>query len=292
MRLQVDAEFRDIFPAQSEGERQLLEESILRHGVLEPIRHWRGIIVDGYTRYAICEKHKIAFSHKSMDFADRAEAITWIIRNQIGRRNLSREQVRYLWGKHFANVTEPQFDGDTPKMSIRAASKAAGVPLATASRSIKFAKEVDKMPRQKRKDALAGAKRKTADSEPQSTRPTNVSEGRVPLSVAQVAASKALPDCMVMIDKIIATIKRSANDDTGAWLATAPLTIALMQARECIAAGLFYDVCPECNGKKGGCDDCRRAGWVPRFRYDELCGIAGTQAVSGGGGAKTKGAGG
>lgn len=282
MKLQIDPEFRDACPPLTPGEYELLEADVLKNGVRDPILHWKGIVVDGHNRYGIALKHGISFQGKPMNFTDRAEALTWIIRNQIARRNLSKEQIKYLWGKHFATLTMPSFDPKKPAKSIRAVAKESGVPRTEVKRAIKFAKEVDDMPAEKRKSTLAGKeRRKPKEAEPEKPVITQASEGRIPIWLRETAESKALPKCLSLIDEIIATIKKAANDDTGAWLATGPLMIALDQARACIAAGTFFDICPECNARKGGCDDCRRTGWVPRFRYDELCGVASAQTVSG-----------
>ena len=52
--------------------------------------------------YAILQKHpEIYFSTMPLRFENREEAIAWICRNQLGRRNLSPEQKRYLLGKQY-----------------------------------------------------------------------------------------------------------------------------------------------------------------------------------------------
>jgi len=47
------------------------------------------ILVDGHNRYSICKKHDIHFDVVHKFFADRSEALLWIIDNQFGRRNLA-----------------------------------------------------------------------------------------------------------------------------------------------------------------------------------------------------------
>jgi N6-adenosine-specific RNA methylase IME4 len=47
------------------------------------------LLIDGHNRYEICTKNGIGFETVERDFADRSEAIEWIIRNQFGRRNLT-----------------------------------------------------------------------------------------------------------------------------------------------------------------------------------------------------------
>ena len=63
---------------------------------------WNNTLVDGHNRYAILQKHpEIYFSTMPLRFENREEAIAWICRNQLGRRNLSPEQKRYLLGKQY-----------------------------------------------------------------------------------------------------------------------------------------------------------------------------------------------
>lgn len=42
--------------------------------------------------------------------------------------------------------------------------------------------------------------------------------------------------------------------------------------RETIAAGVPHTVCRSCEGAKGGCEDCRKTGWLPEWREKELHG--------------------
>ena len=60
------------------------------------------LYADEHNRYAILQKHpEIYFSTMPLRFENREEAIAWICRNQLGRRNLSPEQKRYLLGKQY-----------------------------------------------------------------------------------------------------------------------------------------------------------------------------------------------
>ena len=63
---------------------------------------WNNTLVDGHNRYAILQKHpEIYFSTMPLRFENREEALAWICKNQLGRRNLSPEQKRYLLGKQY-----------------------------------------------------------------------------------------------------------------------------------------------------------------------------------------------
>lgn len=99
--LKIDPELQSIIPPLSDEEFKLLRDSILEIGeVLEPICIWQGIIVDGHNRWKIIqEKPDILYRVHEMIFADRLEAIEWMYRNQLGRRNLSDEMRSYVRGK-------------------------------------------------------------------------------------------------------------------------------------------------------------------------------------------------
>ena len=86
--LEKNTRFQNALPRHADGEYTILEDGIKRDGTLDTIKTWHGMIVDGYTRYEICHKHKIPFAIEELDFANEDEAYLWIIKNQLGRRNL------------------------------------------------------------------------------------------------------------------------------------------------------------------------------------------------------------
>ena len=90
--LTVDPEFRDLISPLNEEELKLLEESLVADGCESPLIVWNGVIVDGHNRYAICRKHDIPFSIQEKHFDTREEVMLWMLRNQLGRRNLNSYQ--------------------------------------------------------------------------------------------------------------------------------------------------------------------------------------------------------
>lgn len=101
--LTIDPEFRDKISPMTEEEFRQLEENILKAGrVRSPITVWNNIIVDGHNRWAIIQKHPdIPYEVEEEHFADRYEAIVWICKNQLGRRNLTDAQKTYLIGRQY-----------------------------------------------------------------------------------------------------------------------------------------------------------------------------------------------
>ena len=103
INLKIDPEFQNQIPPLTDDEFKQLEENILKEGkLLSPLIVWNNTLVDGHNRYTILQKHpEICFSTMPLRFENREEAVAWICRNQLGRRNLSPEQKRYLLGKQY-----------------------------------------------------------------------------------------------------------------------------------------------------------------------------------------------
>ena len=102
-KLIIDPEFRDKIPPLTEDEFSLLEENILSDGaVFSPLVVWDGIILDGHNRYEIIQKHpELIYAVHEMQFTNRYEALSWICKNQLGRRNLTPQQKKYLIGQRY-----------------------------------------------------------------------------------------------------------------------------------------------------------------------------------------------
>ena len=81
--------FEGVKPKLSTREFANLTEDIRQHGVLTPILVYKGKIIDGHNRYHICKEYNIPFETKEMNFSSDSEAIIWIIKEQVGKRNLT-----------------------------------------------------------------------------------------------------------------------------------------------------------------------------------------------------------
>ena len=161
-RLKIDPEFQSKIPPLTFEELNLLETNILEEGrILNPLIVWNGLIVDGHNRFAILKNHpEIKYTVLEKEFANRYEAIVWICRNQLGRRNLTLEQKKYLMGKQYEaekNVSYnrgnqytsleksgcSQFGNSQNRRTCSRIAKENGVSKNTVLRSETFAKEVD-----------------------------------------------------------------------------------------------------------------------------------------------------
>ena len=101
--LRVSPEFASRIPPLSDREFRQLEENILSEGCAwSPIVSWNDVIVDGHNRYRILLKHpEIHYFIYEKSFPDMEAALAWICKNQLGRRNLTPNQRKYLIGKRY-----------------------------------------------------------------------------------------------------------------------------------------------------------------------------------------------
>lgn len=119
--LVIDPEFKAQIPPLTEDERKQLEENILADGeILSPILAWNDTIVDGHNRYEILQSHpEIPYNVRSLYLETREQVLAWICKNQLGRRNLTPEQKKFLMGKQYdAEKQAEGFHGNqhTPPM--------------------------------------------------------------------------------------------------------------------------------------------------------------------------------
>ncbi len=106
-QITIDDEFQKLIPAMSDEERKQLEENIVAQGgARDPITLWLRddfdfVLLDGHNRYEICTRVGLPFTAVAMDFGTRDEAADWIDRNQLGRRNLSKQDYKLLLGRRY-----------------------------------------------------------------------------------------------------------------------------------------------------------------------------------------------
>ncbi len=205
--LKIDPEFQGKIPPLTFEELNQLEANILRDGrIINPIIVWRGLIVDGHNRYTIAKKHpEIPFTVHEKEFASRYEAIIWICKNQLGRRNLTPEQKKYLIGKQY-EAEKCANGGDrkspaaksgsqignligNPKTCKRIATEN-GVSKNTVIRAEEFAKGVDAA-----EEAVPGTRQKVLSGEVKPTAAEIASVARAPPEerpalVAEICKSK------------------------------------------------------------------------------------------------------
>ena len=116
--LVIDKEFEELLPVLTPEEFERLEQSILKNGMLDPIKVWeeastgKYIIIDGHNRYKILKKNNISLNYwenYKIMYADelptRDDVKRWMLEQQLGRRNLS-EAEKYEIVQKFKSVFE------------------------------------------------------------------------------------------------------------------------------------------------------------------------------------------
>jgi hypothetical protein len=106
-------EFESLIPPLKPEEFEQLEASLIAEGCREPLIVWnhggQHILIDGHNRYRICQKHGLEYRVQVRDFDDPESVRTWMVKLQLGRRNLTPEQQSYLRGLRY--LTEKQTHG-------------------------------------------------------------------------------------------------------------------------------------------------------------------------------------
>lgn len=140
----IDPELSQLIPPLQPDELAQLESNILAEGCRDPLVVWRGTLLDGHNRLRICEKHGIPYRVVEIDLPDREAAEDWIDANQLGRRNLTPDQMSLLRGRRLNRMKGPQ-GGDTANRQNVALELASlyGVSDRTIERDGQFAAAVE-----------------------------------------------------------------------------------------------------------------------------------------------------
>lgn len=107
-KIEISEQLRDLIRPLNEMEYNQLEENILAEGCKVPLVVYkeseeRYLIVDGHNRYKICTEHGLPYSVEVMDFDGLEQVRQYMINNQLGRRNLTKQEMHYYIGLKYEN---------------------------------------------------------------------------------------------------------------------------------------------------------------------------------------------
>jgi|LUML01.1.fsa_nt_gb hypothetical protein len=140
MDLKIDDEFREILRGLEGVEREQLERNIIAAGeVYDDIVVWGDIVVDGMHRYAIASEHGLPYKVRHAEFSSRREALTWIVSNQLGRRNLSQVDRAVLRN---ALVNAKVESGEPVTHAVASVAKQEKVSVSTINKDRRIADKV------------------------------------------------------------------------------------------------------------------------------------------------------
>lgn len=134
MSIKVDPEFKNLIPPLSPDEYQMLEQSCVDEGIRDALIVWEtlegdDILIDGHNRWEISARHAgIPFEIKKYNFDTREEAIEWIIRNQLGRRNIPSYVRAELILKLKPRIAEQAKEKETERKTTYQKSEKSNLP--------------------------------------------------------------------------------------------------------------------------------------------------------------------
>lgn len=101
-------ELRELIRPLSKSEFEQLEQNIITEGIRDMLILWkRGeehILVDGHNRFSISQKYGLDFRFLEREFADIDAVKEWMITNQLGKRNLTENEISYLRGLQYRQM--------------------------------------------------------------------------------------------------------------------------------------------------------------------------------------------
>ncbi len=163
MNLAIDHEFEALCPPLTESEMEHLAASIEADGVRDAVVYWsnspdgRKVVIDGHNRKFVAEQVGSPYPTLGMEFPDRDAVMMWMLKNQLGRRNVTpmqrdvllarmyQERVKPVGNPNCITVTQLKnpaendpfgvFD-DEPQTTAEAVAEDAGVSPATVNRAL------------------------------------------------------------------------------------------------------------------------------------------------------------
>ncbi|WP_373807358.1 plasmid replication/partition related protein [Delftia acidovorans] len=90
MDIVVNEELKAYIDPLTPDELDALERSILAEGCRDALVLWNDLLIDGHTRYAICQKHGLPFNTvQATQFKNMDDVHLWMIDQHLGRRSVS-----------------------------------------------------------------------------------------------------------------------------------------------------------------------------------------------------------
>jgi transposase-like protein len=191
--LRVDPEFHCWMCQLTAEERAQLEANLRAEGCRDPLVVWPQddgppILLDGHNRYEICQQYGLPFRMaEAQGISTREDAQIWIVRNQLGRRNLTdfqrielAEWLRPLFEERArenqgirTDLPQTFAEGLTPVETREKIAKAAGVSRETVRKAEVILEEAD----EPTKEALRRGTRKIHGVYQGLRRPRGASDG-------------------------------------------------------------------------------------------------------------------
>lgn len=168
---------KDLIRPLDNDEIELLKSNILTNGCQDSLKVWQTtqkvinplsvtneeqfVLIDGHNRYKICTENNVSFAVSIMKFQAIDDVISWMIDLQLGRRNMSPNEIAYYRGLKYnqEKKLEKTDNFSTVGTTLKTAQKLAqqyGINEKTIRRDAEFAKGVESLSRDLKRDFLNG----------------------------------------------------------------------------------------------------------------------------------------
>ena len=224
-------ELQSLIPPLQNAEYEQLESNIRKDGCREALLIWQttqniidgtantspvNVLIDGHNRYSICTKNNIDFKVALREFPTLQAVRDFMIDNQLGRRNLTPEQMSYLRGLKYRN--ERQATGrpvlNEAVTGEKEEKQAAGVP-GERTRD-KLAKEFNVSPRTilRDRDYSEGIDRLTPELKQEVLKGSQKVSKEVVREIGRTVSPEAPPLSLAEINALSPVEPTSETDDT------------------------------------------------------------------------------
>lgn len=97
MEYKIDPELAGLHRPLSKAEFEQLEQNCIDDGLItDPIKVWGEFILDGIHRLKIANEHDLEYDVVEISLPDKEAARAWVVRNQLGKRNISDHESHRL----------------------------------------------------------------------------------------------------------------------------------------------------------------------------------------------------
>lgn len=168
---------KDLIRSLDNDEIGQLKANILANGCQDSLKIWQTtqkainpdsttneeqfVLIDGHNRYKICTENNISFAISIMKFQSLDDVISWMIDLQLGRRNMSPNEIAYYRGLKYNQEKKIEKTDNFSSIgtSLKTSQKLAeqyGINEKTIRRDAEFAKGVERLSPELKRDFLNG----------------------------------------------------------------------------------------------------------------------------------------
>ena len=168
---------KDLIRPLDNDEIEQLKSNILANGCQDSLKVWQTtqrivnqhsvtneeqfVLIDGHNRYKICTENNVSFAVSIMKFQSTDDVISWMIDLQLGRRNMSPNEIAYYRGLKYnqEKKLEKTNNFTNTGTNLKTAQKLAqqyGINEKTVRRDAEFAKGVENLSLDLKRDILNG----------------------------------------------------------------------------------------------------------------------------------------